>query len=251
MSNFKTKAMQRRISKYHKTSKCITRKKKRILNVRNKKQNKYNLLDGTLVSLVSNLPQLKENDIFFRERSNEIDPLLNRGETTELFLEEAYFRSSVILMESCRKSRYHNVKDGLYYPAMNSFRQYMENSMKSSWILYRLANGIKAQEPDLKNIGHNLTKIWNELKNYIGEITESDIAFSKILEEFDTLGLANTYFRYQYKFENIKEPAFQVVDIDNILKRMKQIYVLLDGIDSDANEKYNSILKKMEDCNNR
>ena len=84
--------MQRRIRKYHKTSKCIHKKKKRILSVRNNKQNKCNLLDGTLVSLISGLPLIKENDIFFRERSNGIDPLLNRGETTELFLEEAYFR---------------------------------------------------------------------------------------------------------------------------------------------------------------
>lgn len=231
--------MQRRIRKYHKTSKCIHKKKKRILNVKNKKQNKYNLLDGTLVSLVSNLPLLKENDIFFRERLNEIDPLLNRGETTELFLEEAYFRSSLILMDSCRKSRYHNVKDGLYYPAMNCFRQYMENTMKSSWKLYRLAKDIETKEADFKKIGHDLTKIWNELKVYICEITTSDIAFGKILEEFDTLGLANTYFRYQYTFKNVKEPALQTVDVDNILRRMKQIYMLLDGIDSDANEKYN------------
>lgn len=236
--------MQRRIRKYHKTSKCI-HKKKKFLSIRNKRQNKFNFLDETLVSLVYGLPQLNENDIFFRKRLNGIDPLLNRGETTEVFLEEAYFRASVILMESCRKSRYHNVKDGLYYPAMNCFRQYMENTMKSSWILYRLAKGIKTQKNDLKNFGHDLTKIWNELKVYICGVTTSDIAFGKILEEFDTLGLGNTYFRYQYKLENIEEPAFQAVDIDNILKRMKQIYVLLDGIDSDANEKYSSIQKNM------
>ena len=40
-------------------------------------------------------------------------------------------------------------------------------------------------------------------------------------KESDTLGLANTYFIFQYKSENINEPALQAVDVDDILRQCK------------------------------
>ncbi len=74
--------------------------------------------------------------------------------------------------------------------------------------------------------------------------TESNLNKKLFNEVSDTLGLANTYFRFQYKSENINESALQAVDVDDILKRMKQKYMLLDSVVYKKKEKYKQYIEE-------
>lgn len=182
-----------------------------------------------------NIPQLKWSDKFLEESTNLNDSYLNRSiSINDIHLPEAYINTAIILLSMIQMTNSNSIRDGLIYPALFSFRHYLELTMKDSLNHFNtseeLDNSVIRRE-------HNLINLWKDLAIYIEE-GESKEIMSKLINEVNMIDPASERFRYPYEISRLGEkqlPEIKQRRLNNIVK-LKQImlkmYMFLDGINS-------------------
>lgn len=182
-----------------------------------------------------NLPQLKQSDKFLEESTNLNDSYLNRGiSINEIHLSEAYINTAIILLTMIQMTNSNGVRDGLIYPALFSFRHYLELTMKDSLNHFNESGQLDAS---VIRREHSFINLWNELALYIEEDESKDI-MSKLINEVNMVDPISERFRYPYEINSKGEkqlPEIKQRRLNNI-KKLKQImlkmYLFLDGINS-------------------
>jgi hypothetical protein len=184
-----------------------------------------------------NLPPLKSTDRFLLESDNLNDSFLNRGmEINEFNLPIAYMNTAVIMLTMIQYTNSNGVRDSLIYPALFSFRHYLELIMKDTLIRFRrgeLADCIIHRE-------HNLIVIWNELSQYIEDGVETNV-IAKLINEVNMIDPSSEVFRYPYQIREFTKvsPDIKQTRLNNIKKlkeTMLKIYRFMDGVNSHADE---------------
>ena len=186
-------------------------------------------------NMLWNLPPLKQADKFLEESYNLNDSFLNRGiSINEIHLPEAYMNTAIILLNMIQMTNSNGIRDGLIYPALFSFRHYLELTMKDS--LNRFSNTGEL-DPFVIRREHNLVSLWNSLSPYIEE-DESKSNMSKLINEVNMIDPTSERFRYPYEISRVGNkllPNIQQRRLNN-MNKLKQVmlkmYSFMDGINS-------------------
>ena len=144
---------------------------------------------------VNNIPPLKRNDRLFVISGNLHDSYINRGVAlNECHFPDAYMNTAFLLLTMIEWTNTNSIRDGLIFPALFSFRHYLELTMKDS--LNRFENNV-LDEYVIKR-EHNLCKLWTKLSAYVGEGEEKNIIHN-LLFELNRFDINGELFRYPYE----------------------------------------------------
>jgi len=194
--------------------------------------------------LLWNVPPLKKTDKFLEGSRNLNDPFLNRGIIiNEVHLPDAYINTAMILLQMIIMTNSNGVRDGLIYPALFSFRHYLELTMKDS--INYFSNSLEVSKDVLRR-EHNLKTLWKSLLPYIGEGEEVDI-MQKLIFEVNNIDSTSETFRYPYEIDDNgmrrlpKIDQTRLNDVVKLKKIMLKMYRFMDGINSLAHDCNNMI----------
>lgn len=189
-----------------------------------------------------NIPPLKKSDKFLEESHNLNDSFLNRGiSINEAHFPEAYMDTAIILLRLILMTNSNGIRDGLIYPALFSFRHYLELTMKDS--LNHFASSEKVV-PEVQAREHNLKILWKALLPYIGKGEEVDI-MQKLIFEVNNVDSTSETFRYPYEVDeygNKRLPHIDQTRLNDVVKLkrvMLKMYRFMDGINGLAHDSNN------------
>lgn len=192
--------------------------------------------------LLYNLPPLKKSDIFLEESKNLNNSFLNRGiYLNEAHFPEAYINTALILLQMIIITNSNGIRDGLIYPALFSFRHFLELTMKDS--LNHFTNSYSSQvAKEVLDRDHSLKHLWKSLLPYIGSGEEVDI-MQKLIYEVNNIDPTSETFRYPYEIDEngLKRlPHINQTRLNDVVKLkgvMLKMYRFLDGINFLAHER--------------
>lgn len=184
-----------------------------------------------------NLPPLKKSDKFLEESGNLNDSFLNRGIClNEAHFPEAYMNTALILLQMIIMTNSNGIRDGLIYPALFSFRHYLELTMKDS--LNHFTNSYSSQvAKEVQDRDHSLKNLWKALLPFIESGEEVDI-MQKLIYEVNNIDPTSETFRYPYEVDengNKRLPHIDQTRLNDVVKLkslMLKMYRFLDGINS-------------------
>lgn len=190
-----------------------------------------------------NLPPLMKSEKFLEGSDNLNDSFLNRGiSLNEAHFPEAYMNTAIILLQMIILTNSNGIRDGLIYPALFSFRHYLELTMKDSLNYFCNTNSSQVAKEVLDK-DHNLKNLWKALLPFIGEGEDVDI-MQKLIYEVNNIDPTSETFRYPYEVDENGEKRLPHIDQTRLndvvkLKRvMLKMYRFLDGINFLAHETY-------------
>ena len=180
------------------------------------------------------IASLKKTDKFLVKSDNLNDSFLNRSlYVNETNMPLAYMNAAIILLTMIQYTNSNCIKDGLIYPALFSFRHFLELSMKDSIKQYR---GGEPADCAI-NREHNLMVIWNEFQSYINKSEDKEI-MEKLINEVNMIDPTSEIFRYPYIINtegNLSMPDVKQTrlnDIKSLKTIMLKMYRFLDGENS-------------------
>ena len=186
-----------------------------------------------------NLPPLKKSDKFLEGSHNLNDSFLNRGiSINEAHFSEAYMNTAIILLHMILLTNSNGIRDDLIYPALFSFRHYLELTIKDSLNHFMRSETVV---PDVQAREHNLKNLWKALLPYIGEGEEIEI-MQKLIYEINNIDSTSETFRYPYEVDeygNKRLPHIDQTRLNDVIKLkrvMLKMYRFMDGINSLAYE---------------
>ena len=186
-----------------------------------------------------NLPPLRKTDKFLEGSKNLNDSFLNRSiGINEAQFPEAYINTAIILLQIIMMTNSNGIRDGLIYPALFSFRHYLELTLKDS-LNHHL--GFLQVAKEVIDREHNLNTLWRSLRPYIGEGDEVDI-MQKLIYEVNNVDPTSETFRYPYEVDeagNKRLPQIdqtRLNDVAKLKRTMLKMYRFLDGINWQAHE---------------
>lgn len=200
----------------------------------------------------TNLEDLQKGNKFFYFSESLNDPCLTRPLLIkESLVPGAYAEVAVLLLKAIEHAPDNAIRDGWIFPALFSMHQYLELTMKDSIRYFTYHSG----ECDFWSVpyseGHNLQKLWNQLKPLIPEQDEKvfNIIFP-LLQDLDRISDCSMAFRYPfgighegnictYQYKDHKNETINLVDSKTLLKRFLQLYRVFEGINALAQESSN------------
>lgn len=202
-------------------------------------------------NMVMDISPLSMDDRLFVESEDLHNSCLNRNPSIrEIHLEESYFKNSIFLLNLIHESDSNAVRDGFIYPALFSFRHYLELTMKDT--LNMMAGKGKVSSV-VTNKVHNLSEIWTEFKNNVPDDQEK-IIIEELIEELTLADPCSFNFRYTYdlkgnktllyikredkkldleeqELDNLDPETFPLlIDNSNLKKIMLKMYNYFEGI---------------------
>lgn len=209
-------------------------KKKFIKSIERRTVRKLIMLSRTEASdMLSNVPPLKMTDKFLEKSMNISDSFLNRGiDINEINFPEAYMNTAIILLQLIIMTNSNGVRDGLIYPALFSFRHYLELTMKDS-LNHNL--GTSKVADDVIKREHSLKKLWTALLPYIEKGEDKEI-MQKLIYEINNVDSSSETFRYPYEVDedgNRRLPHIDQTRLNDVVKLkfvMLKMYRFMDGI---------------------
>lgn len=154
-----------------------------------------------ITDLTSNTPPLSMEDKLFIQTENLCNSCLNRSAyVREHHLSDSYFCNAIFLLDLIHESNSNAVRDGYIYPALFSFRHYLELTMKDT---LNQKEGIGKVAKVVTDKVHTLLDIWESFKSIVPQDEECSIIESLIKEISD----ADPYsfsFRYTYDIRGNK-----------------------------------------------
>ena len=189
------------------------------------------LTRNDLYNYISNIPQLKRSDKILKLSNNISDTFLNRSTSiNECNLPDAYMHTALILLTIIEMTNNNSIKDGLIFPALFSFRHYLELTIKDSINRFNhngLNNLVKERE-------HNLMSLWQELSPYIEDKEDKEIA-ENLINGFNSIDPKGELFRYPYEIEINGDKISNSLphglrSIKEMRTTMMKLYRFLDGI---------------------
>lgn len=191
-----------------------------------------------------NLPPLKKTDIFLEESKNLNDSFLNRGiYLNEAHFPDAYMNTAIILLQMIIMTNTNGIRDGLIYPALFSFRHYLELTMKDSLNHFNNSNSSRVVK-EVQDRDHNLKNLWKALLPYVGTGEDVDI-IQKLIYEVNNIDPTSEAFRYPYEIDENGYKRLPHIDQTRLndvvkLKRvMLKMYRFMDGINWMAHDSNN------------
>lgn len=191
--------------------------------------------------LLWNTPPLKRSDKFLEGSKNLNDSFLNRGiYLNEGHFPEAYMNTAIILLQIIIMTNSNGIRDGLIYPALFSFRHYLELTMKDSLNHFNNLHPSQVAKEVLDR-DHNLKNLWKALLPHIGEGEDVDI-MQKLIYEVNNIDPTSETFRYPYEVDengNKRLPHIdqtRLNDVINLKRVMLKMYRFMDGINWMAQE---------------
>jgi hypothetical protein len=159
---------------------------------------------------------------------------------TPLFIVDGYFQNANNIIKSLRNENNYAIKNTMIYPALNSFRQYLELTMKDSIRRFKIPEGLIKRNEAGHSKTHSLVTLWNELYPIIkdphpAEDNAIDLAVENLINEFNQLDKGSYNFRYYYDInkEGNIELLFKdgkVIDIENLYQIMHKLHNYFEGI---------------------
>lgn len=184
---------------------------------------------------LSNLPPLMKSDRFLEGSNNLNDSFLNRSiYLNEVHFPEAYMNTAIILLQMIIMTNSNRIRDGLIYPALFSFRHYLELTMKDSLNYFSNSNSSQVVKEVLDR-DHNLKNLWKALLPYV-EIGENVDIMQKLVYEVNNIDPTSETFRYPYEVDdngNKRLPHIdqtRLNDVKQLKKVMLKMYCFFNGI---------------------
>lgn len=191
-----------------------------------------------------NLPPLKKTDKFLEESNNLNDSFLNRGiYLNEAHFPDAYMNTAIIILQMIIMTNTNGIRDGLIYPALFSFRHYLELTMKDSLNHFNNSHSSQVVQ-EVQNRDHNLKNLWKALLPYIGTGEDVDI-MQKLIYEVNNIDSTSETFRYPYEVDENgykKLPHIDQTRLNDVVKLkrvMLKMYRFMDGISFLAHDSNN------------
>lgn len=154
-----------------------------------------------VTSFIMDLPPLTMKDKLFVESRDLNNPCLNRNpHIREIHLTEAYISNAILLLDIIGLAKSNAIRDGYIYPALFSFRHYLELIMKDT---LNVKVGKGKVSDSVTNKIHCLDDIWRELKEYIPE-DDARKVIDKLMNEISSLDPFSFNFRYTYDIRGNK-----------------------------------------------
>ena len=141
------------------------------------------------------LPPLSRDDKLFIESEKLHNSCLNRNPyVREIHLSDSYFCNAIILLDLIRMSGSNAVRDGYIYPALFSFRHYLELTMKDT---LNIIEGKGKVAKVVTNKVHTLIDIWDDFKKIVPKDDEC-IIIESLIKEISDIDPYSFTFRYTY-----------------------------------------------------
>lgn len=183
---------------------------------------------------------LKKSDRFFNDSENLNDTFINRGTIiNETHFPDSYFYTSMLLITMMQITNSNSIRDGLIYPALFSFRHYLELTLKETLNLFE-CSGHLSEEVILRE--HSIQKLWNKIKTFplIDDGPEIEIV-QNLLFEFNRIDPNGELFRYPYEigkegYKLTSSLPSGLYEIRTLKETMIKVYRFLDGINTLAYE---------------
>lgn len=207
------------------------------------------LLGKDVSDYISQTPPLSMGDKLFIQSDDLRNSCLNRdSRIREVHLADSYFCNAIFLLNLIQMSNSNAVRDGYIYPALFSFRHYLELTMKDT-LNNKEGNGNVAQV--VTNKVHSLYDIWHSFKEYVPHDVEC-IIIESLIKELSDIDPYSFNFRYTYDIKGNKiriivnndevkddENEFNsdnlmslkpiIIDNDNLRAIMLKMYNYFDG----------------------
>lgn len=191
-------------------------------------------------SLGSYRPFLSDNDTLFVKREANISYRLD----SDMYIQNGYASASAMLLTLVRLSKDRYIRECYIFPIMFCFRQYLELTMKDSILYLRLKRTIvNSGESNLE--GHDLLKLWNNLKMYFDKNDSTIKNVQRIIEELNSVDNNGEVFRYGSSLtkrvlnKNVEMP---LIDVDILYDRILQLYGFFEGINIMARNGFDEII---------
>lgn len=177
-------------------------KKDFIKTIERRTMRKVMLLSKQEVSnMIMDISPLSVKDRLFVESEDLHNSCLNRNPSIrEIHLEESYFSNAIFLLNLIHESDSNAVRDGFIYPALFSFRHYLELTMKDT---LNMMTGKGKVSGVVTNKVHNLSDIWTEFKKIVPDDQEIKI-IEELIEELTLADPCSFNFRYTYDLKGNK-----------------------------------------------
>lgn len=181
---------------------------------------------------------LKKSDRFFKGSENLNDTYINRGTIiNEAHFPDSYFYTSMILITMMQLTNSNSIRDGLIYPALFSYRHYLELILKETLNLYECSGHLVEE---VINREHSLAKLWNKLSPHIDEGEDKDIVRNLVFE-LNSVDPKGELYRYPYEIGDDGNKLTSslpsgLYEIKTIKETMIKVYRFLDGINTLAYE---------------
>lgn len=149
---------------------------------------------------------------------------------------EGYKVAADNLIEYATNSENIKILDTFVFPICFLYRQYLELAMKNIFLKY---SGVSEDEKRtvIRNVSHNLTKIWIKIVPIISEeiTNEEKIDINIVadyIRQFSDLDISSFSFRYPINKElNLLFYKEQCLDLINLRERMNELYNFFEGCD--------------------
>ena len=183
---------------------------------------------------------LKKSDRFFKDSENLNDTFINRGTIiNEAHFPDSYFYTSMLLITMMQITNSNSIRDGLIYPALFSYRHYLELTLKETLNLFE-NSGHLSEEVILRE--HSIQKLWNKIKSFplVDDGPEIEIV-QNLLFEFNRIDPNGELFRYPYEigkdgYKLTSSLPSGLFEIRTLKETMIKVYHFLDGINTLAYE---------------
>lgn len=178
-----------------------------------------------------NIPPLKKSDKLLYDSVNLQNSCINRGtRINECIIPDAYLHTAFLLCTIIQMSNNNCIKDGLIFPALFSFRHYLELTMKDS--INRFCN--KGLSEIVIERNHNLVEIWGKLSPFLEDGQEKEIV-RNLIGGFNALDPNGERFRYPYEIDaNDKKIPNALpnglIGMKELKRIMLKVYRYFDGI---------------------
>ena len=162
----------------------------------------------------------------------------------DMYIQNGYASSSAILLTIIQLSNNRFLKECYVFPALFCLRQYLELTMKDSILFFRLRRrSAYAGESNLE--GHDLTVLWNNLKQYFDKHNPEVNNIERLILELNAYDSNGELFRYGSSLtkrilNRIEE--MPLIDVDILYKRVIQLYRFFEGINSWARNGFEEIV---------
>lgn len=144
---------------------------------------------------ISNISPLSMEDKLFVQSTNLRNSCLNRPTyVRERHLSDSYFCNALFLLDLIHESNSNAVRDGYIYPALFSFRHYLELTMKDT--LNQKEGKGKVSKVVTDKV-HTLCDIWNAFKSIVPQNEEREMIES-LIKEISDIDPHSFNFRYTY-----------------------------------------------------
>lgn len=214
---------------------CLKKRYKEVIR-KQLEQELYLLSQKDVNSVECKIGYLNNDDTLFNKSSKDSLCVLYG----DLYIQNGYASLAALLLIIIRMSKNNIVRESYIYPALFCLRHYLELTMKDSILFLRLRRR-RAYAGESNLAGHDLTILWNNLKQYFEKDDPEVKSVERLIIELNYYDSNGELFRYGCSLTKRvfnKDIEMPFVDIDILYKRTIQLYRFFEGVNEWARDGY-------------